>query len=82
MTKKINTCNDIKANWINCRWHIDDVREVRPELTDEQCRTVLRTAKRRHDANIGINWDVLAMWARDLFPEADDESEVGEPEGV
>jgi len=69
MTKKIRTGNDSKANWINCRWHIDDVKEVRPDLSDDQCREVLQTAKRRHDANIGINWEVLARWASDLFPE-------------
>ena len=77
MTKKIR-----KSNWINCRWHIDDVKEVRPDLNDDQCRDVLLTAERRHDANIGINWEVLAIWARELFPEADDEDEASESEEV
>lgn len=82
MTKQTVKCTENRANWINCRWHIDDVKEVRPELTDDQCREVLRTAKRRHDATIGINWDVLTIWARELFPEVDAESAADEPEGV
>ena len=49
-------------------WHIDDVREVRPDLTDDQCREVLAQAKHRHDAEIGINWDVLDAHADYLFP--------------
>lgn len=49
-------------------WHIDDVREVRPDLTDTQCREVLRHCEDRHDAEIGINWQVLRTVAEDCFP--------------
>ena len=56
------------ADTIEISWHIDDVKEVRPHLTDAQAREVLEQAKRRHDADIGINWDVLAIHADDLFP--------------
>jgi hypothetical protein len=56
------------ADTIEISWHIDDVKEVRPLLTDAQAREVLEQAKRRHDADIGINWDVLAIHADDLFP--------------
>ena len=58
------------ADTIEISWHIDDVKEVRPHLTDAQAREVLEHAKRRHDAGIGINWDVLAIHADDLFPRA------------
>ena len=54
---------------ITVSWHIDDVKEVRPELTDEQARDVLGRVEKCHDANIGINWDVLRAVADDLFPE-------------
>jgi hypothetical protein len=50
-------------------WHIDDVRAIRPDLSDGQCREVLEQADHRHDAEIGINWDVLRIWADELFPE-------------
>ena len=53
---------------ITISWHIDDVKAVRPELTDEQARDVLGRVNKCHDANIGINWDVLRAVADDLFP--------------
>ena len=49
-------------------WNIDDVQELRPDLTDEQAREVLQQAQDRHDAGIGINWDVLEIHADELFP--------------
>lgn len=64
------TASDDTQDRIVLTWHIDDVREVRPDLTDEQCREVLRQCERRHDAGIGINWDVLRTHAADCFPEA------------
>jgi hypothetical protein len=49
-------------------WHIEDVREVRAGLTDEQARKVSQALKRNHDATIGINWEVLETTADFLFP--------------
>ena len=40
-------------------WSVEDVQEIRPDLTDEQAWDVLEHAERHHDATIGINWDVL-----------------------
>lgn len=56
------------ADDITISWHIDDVHEVRPDLTADQCREVLQQAERRHDAGIGITWDVLEIHADHLFP--------------
>jgi len=58
--------------YIAAAWHIDDVREVRPDLTDKQCMEVLIECDRRHDAEIGINWDVLRCHADELFPEPEE----------
>lgn len=44
---------------VSVSWHIEDVQEVDDSLSDEQARAVLRYAKRKHDATIGINWEVL-----------------------
>jgi len=48
---------------IAIKWHIDDVQHQAKEmgytLTDDMAREILSIAKRRHDANIGINWGVL-----------------------
>jgi len=49
-------------NWISDWWHIDDVLECNwdgHDVTDEDCREVLKLALWRHDANEGLNWDVM-----------------------
>ncbi len=67
MTKRTRRLKQ-PADSIEISWHIDDVKEVRPDLSEAQARDVLDQAKRRHDASIGITWDVLAIHADDLFP--------------
>jgi len=51
---------------ISITWHIDDIRAIEngQDLTDDQCYDVLCNIKKHHDANIGINWDVIvdAIW--------------------
>ena len=48
-------------------WHVDDVRQVRPDLTYEQCVKMLEHLQRNHTI-VGINWDVIRMHADCLFP--------------
>ena len=55
--------------WVASLWHIDDVKEVRPDLTDEQAMQVLERCIDKHDAEIGINWLLIETIADDLFPE-------------
>jgi len=62
----MRTYND--SSQIIIIWSIEDVKSLRPDLTDEQCLDVLSIAERRHDANIGINWEVLELHASYLFP--------------
>lgn len=59
-------------------WQVEDVRSQRPDLTDDQCRDVLRVIDRRHDANIGINWDVIDVVADMLYPEPENLLELRE----
>jgi hypothetical protein len=47
-------------------WTIEDVAEVSPGITDEDAMAVLDAALDNHDANIGINWDVLRFHAENL----------------
>jgi len=51
---------------ISVKWHIDDIKAIEngQDLTDAQCYDVLCNIKDNHDANIGINWDVIvdAIW--------------------
>lgn len=61
-------------------WMIEDVTSLRPDLTEEQAWGVLLEADRRHDATIGINWDVLHYHAERLFGEAPEEDESDDEE--
>ncbi len=53
---------------IGLLWNIDDVRSLRPDLTDDQAWSVLQCVDRRKDATLGITWDTLSWAADDLFP--------------
>jgi hypothetical protein len=43
-------------------WHVDDVLSINSELSREQARLVLTMAMDNHDANCGINWEVLQQY--------------------
>jgi len=68
---------------ITITWCIMDMQEIRPDLTDQQAREVLHHAKRCHDddCNIGITWDTLTIWARELFGDEPDDPETDDEEG-
>lgn len=59
-------CND--TNSITVQWHIKDVQRVRRDLTDEQAFQVLQRVEDKHDARHGVNWQIIKLWADDLFP--------------
>ena len=54
---------------MTCPFSRDPVQEVRPDLTKSQCIEVLNQCQNRHDAEIGINLEVIRIHADDLFPE-------------
>lgn len=62
-----------EADEINIKWHIEDVLglDVAEEnnLTKEEARRVLYLAGEEHDANEGINWDVLEIWIKHVIDE-------------
>jgi len=49
-------------------WSVEDVKNVRPHLTDEQAWEVLEQVGDKHDAEWGISWTTLETVADDLFP--------------
>jgi len=52
-------------NSISIVWHIEDVKSADGEetdLTDTECCEVLARAEYGHDANYGINWEVLQCY--------------------
>lgn len=57
-------------DWIASWWSILDVQDcVDFEMTDEECREVLRRVDKYHDADIGINWEVLQHYADQVVEE-------------
>lgn len=57
---------------ITITWTIHDVTwlagdRYNAELSDEDAAAVLEEAQRRHDASIGISWDVLDVYLSDLL---------------
>jgi hypothetical protein len=59
-------------DFITIKWHVEDVQDRRPDLSKEQAIEVLDYLERNHDADTGINWEVIEYAADDLFPEPDD----------
>jgi hypothetical protein len=65
-----------KHRQIAAIWSIDDVKGVRPHLTDDQAWEVLEQARDNHDAEWGISWTTLETVADDLFFESDDSDQT------
>lgn len=56
---------------IEISWGVSDIQEVRPDLSKKKCREVLDYLDSKHDANQGINWEVIEIVADELFPPED-----------
>jgi hypothetical protein len=60
-------------DWIEVKWWISDVRDAcnqsswlrHLKLSDDDCRAILARVRVCHDANLGINWEVLQSHAED-----------------
>jgi hypothetical protein len=48
-------------------WHVDDVLSINSELSRDRARLVLTMAMDNHDANIGINWEVLTEYVSQVL---------------
>ena len=63
--QKIPTSEDIlrltSPDWISDWWHISDVNDTcdGEDLSDAECREVLRRAKKGVDSNICLNWETF-----------------------
>ena len=47
---------------ISINWHFTDIQSVDETLTNDEARQILQLIKRKHDANIGINWETIEAW--------------------
>ncbi len=67
-------------------WTTDDVfglcenweGETTIKITDDEARRVLSYAEHQHDAEIGINWDVLRSCLDDVLSERDQDPNGGD----
>lgn len=64
-------------DWVAEWWHIDDVQaqaeNMGEVLTEQECRDVLTLVMRKHDCNIGINWDVIDYWIEETLKDREHE---------
>ncbi|MBI3867409.1 MAG: hypothetical protein HY299_02675 [Verrucomicrobia bacterium] len=49
-------------------WCVEDVQEMRPDLSEDQAFEVLLECKRAHDGEIGFTWTLIQEIASDMFP--------------
>jgi hypothetical protein len=68
----------VERRLIALLWGIEDVRGLRPDLTEEQCWEVLQDVDRHKDAELGITWLTLELAAEDLFGSAPETEEAEE----
>lgn len=49
-------------------WGLEDVfaQKEGKDLTDEEAREVLFSIENKHDATVGINWDVIDYWIAEV----------------
>ena len=63
--QKIPTTEDIlrltSPDWIASWWHIDDCRGFLEtnDLSEDECREVLRRASKYYDPSAGLNWETF-----------------------
>jgi len=67
-----------KRKQIAIIWSIEDVQQVRSDLSDGQAWQVLLEVDRRNDAEVGINWQTLEYVAEELFGDAPQSNESEE----
>jgi hypothetical protein len=68
MPKKIDIYNMLAhRREIAIVWNIHDVKEVRPDLTDDQAWEVLQQVERKQDVLVGVDQDLLRCVAEELF---------------
>ena len=68
-----------KDGYIHIKWHIDDVKATAERMgitsghvTDEDAREILEIVKHRHDASVGINWDVIEVHIDNYYIQRED----------
>ena len=58
----------IDEDTIALHWTTEDVMNTCDWLTKEQAREVLSMCLHKHDANHGVSWEIIDIWACELYP--------------
>lgn len=66
LEKDVDTI-DLGEGQIAIIWSIEDVLMQCPWLSDDDAQEVLYNLEHKHDASIGINWDVIDITADIMF---------------
>ena len=53
-------------DWLCVWWHVEDVQEVCPDISENDARRVLQFSKHCHNAEIGINWASIESVAENM----------------
>ena len=73
------------ADYISIVWCTEDIQFRRPDMTVEQCREVLKALDDSHNAEYGINWDLIDFIADSCYSAPDDLDELRDavyPDGL
>jgi hypothetical protein len=54
---------------IEITWHINDVHSLEEGMSNDEAFEVLCRAKQYHNAEIGINWDVIQYYIDEVVGE-------------
>jgi hypothetical protein len=60
--EEIVMLSEVKTPSAKVSWYKSDIESLGYKCTDEQAEEVLELAESKHDASVGINWDVLQEW--------------------
>lgn len=69
LTEMAQDYKELGREYIQICWHVSDVQEIRPDLTEDEAYRVLLEVLSEHDSRVGINWDVIEEMASVLYPE-------------
>jgi len=64
--EEIIMLSEVKTPSATVRWYKADIESLGYQCTDEQAEEILELAESKHDASIGINWEVLEEWCEYL----------------
>ena len=69
MIDKFKNKIDLNLEKITIEWTIGDVFDINESLTRQEAMEILRRAKEKYDANIGLNYDILETYVDDIIDE-------------